>query len=59
MQLFQPGSESHVSMQSSDDSSIELSDQIGDANVESNDLIDENNDQMGDEVDHDSNESDL
>ena len=47
--------EYHVSMQSSTDSSVELSDQIGDINVESNDSIDENNDRMGDEVDQDNN----
>ena len=59
MQLFQPDSESHVSVQSSTDSSVELSDQIGDINVESNDSIDEDNDRMGDEVDQDNNGSDL
>lgn len=59
MQLFQPDSESHVSTQSSTDSSVELSDQIGDINIDSNDSIDENNSQMGDEVDQDDKGSDL
>lgn len=57
--MFQPDSESHVSTQSSTDSSVELSDQIGDINIDSNDSIDENNSQMGDEVDQDDKGSDL